>query len=245
MISEKSSIEFGRHNIDFFVKRSDRRRTISLFVDPFEGVFLRAPLSPDIESLARLVRSKSEWILKKQRQIQEIQEFLPKREFVSGEGLLYLGRQFRLKIIDGRAATPKVKVKQGRFTVSLNNHFTDLGKKRIVRKNLIRWYKSHARMILLKRVALYIEKLKLPFPEVFLSNQSKRWGSCSHKGRIRFNWHIVMAPISLIDYVVAHELCHLKHSNHSRDFWRTLGSAMPDYETRRERLRKEGPRYTF
>lgn len=246
MSEEKGMVQFGSRKIDFFVKRSSRRRTISLFVDPFEGVFLRAPIGLSLKSLSKLVQAKAVWILKKQRQIEEIKEFLPKREFINGETFLYLGRQLRLKVVSKSIIDiPKVKIVEGRFFVTLNSHFTKLGKQRVIRKALINWYKKHAQCILLNRVVIYSKKLQLSVAEIFLSNQSKRWGSCNTKGRIRFNWFIVMAPMSLIDYVVAHELCHLKHNNHSQDFWKLLGSIMPDYEIRRERLRREGPKYYF
>ena len=175
-----------------------------------------------------------------------LMEFLPKREFISGETFLYLGRQLRLKVVSKTIITiPKVKVVEGRFLVTLNSHFTKLGKQRVIRKVLINWYKKHAQRILFNRVVIYSKKLQLSVPEIFLSSQSKRWGSCNTNGRIRFNWHVVMAPMYLIDYVVAHELCHFKHNNHSQDFWKLLGSILPDYESRRERLRKEGPKYIF
>ncbi|MEW6088311.1 MAG: YgjP-like metallopeptidase domain-containing protein [bacterium] len=114
-----------------------------------------------------------------------------------------------------------------------------------VRNILARWYKKHAKIVLSKRVKIYSKKLKLITPEIILANQSKRWGSCNRKGQIRFNWHIVMASMFLVDYVVAHELCHLKYANHSKNFWKMLGTILPDYEIRRERLRREGPKYYF
>jgi len=243
---EKGRVTFGNRYIDFFIKRSKRRKTISIFVDPFDGVFLRAPHWPSVQELSKLVHAKATWILNKQRQMEETREFLPKREFVGGETFLYLGRQLRLSVLNiAEKSRPGIKVKQGKFMISLNNHYTELGKRRAIRKLLINWYKKHAQVILARRALLYAKKLKITPPTLRLANQSKRWGSCSPKGRIRLNWHIVMAPMSLVDYVVAHELCHLKHINHSKDFWQLLGSIMPDYEERRKRLRKEGPQYYF
>lgn len=241
---EKGHVAFGSRSIDFFIKRSKRRRTISIFVDPFDGVFLRAPLRPSLQELSKLVHSKAIWILNKQRQIEETKEFLPRREFVGGESFLYLGRQLRLVVLNHtKKSHPGIKVRQGKFVISLNSHYTELGQRRFVRKLLVNWYKRHAQAVLKKRASLYAKKLKIHLPELHLANQSKRWGSCSSKGKVRFNWHIIMAPMSLVDYVVAHELCHLKHINHSKDFWQLLGSIMPDYEERRERLRKEGIKY--
>ena len=246
MIAEKGSIAFGGRNIDFFIRRSNRRRTISLFVDPHEGVFLRVPFGPTIDSLSKLVHSKAKWILKKQKQIKEVGEFLPKREFANGETFLYLGRQFRLKVLGlGKISSAKVKFTNGCFVISINGEYTELGKKRVMRKLLTNWYKRHACNVLFNRIKIYAKKLDLAPVEFALANQSKRWGSCSHRGNVRFNWHIIMAPLSLIDYVVAHELSHLKHPNHSQEFWKQLGNIMPDYEVRRERLRKEGHKFYF
>jgi len=246
MITEKGIIAFGSRNIDFFIRRSNRRRTISLFVDPHEGVFLRAPIGPTIDAITKLVHSKADWIIKKQKQIEEVGEFLPKREFVNGETFLYLGRQFRLKVLGSdNIASAKIKFINGCFVISINDGFTELGRKRVMRKIITNWYKRHARHMLFSRIKIYERKLELEPVEFAIANQSKRWGSCSHKGKVRFNWHVIMAPISLIDYVVAHELCHLRQQNHSQDFWKLLGSIMPDYEIRRDRLRKEGHKFYF
>jgi len=244
MTLEKSTVPFGKRNIDFFVKRSRKRKTVSIFVDPIEGVFLRAPLMPTLKSLSKLVHSKAIWILDKQRRIKETLGQLPKREFVTGESFLYLGRHLRLKVLKSKTKS-KITVKGGRFLVSLNSLVKDLDRTKMIRNTLSSWYKNHADVVLLKRVQIYSKKLKIPVPEILLANQTKRWGSCNQKGQIRFNWHIIMAPIALVDYVVAHELCHLKYINHSENFWKLFGSVMPDYEIRRERLRKEGSRYYF
>ncbi|MBI5026319.1 MAG: M48 family metallopeptidase [Nitrospirae bacterium] len=264
---EKGTISFGKTNINFSVKRSKRRKTVSIFVDPFEGVFLRAPLRVSLNLLSKLVHSKAIWILDKQRRINEAIGYLPKREFVTGESFLYLGRQLRLKVLKSKNKLnpyntrdtkkldsrfhgndifgARVAVKGGRFLVSINSNNNDSDRMKIIREILSHWYKRHARKVLVNRVKVYSKKLRVFIPEIILANQTKRWGSCNRKGRIRFNWHIIMAPMSLVDYVVAHEICHLKHINHSENFWKLLGRIMPDYEARRERLCKEGPRYYF
>lgn len=246
MMAEKGTITFGNRNIEFLVKRSRIRRTISIFVDPHDGVFLRAPISPTFEALSKLIRSKADWILKKQKETEEVRAFLPKREFVSGETFLYLGRQLRLRVLSQKGIhAPKLKYIDGRFVITMNGKYTELGKKRIARRLLTHWLRRHARSILANRMKIYAKKLNLSIPMHDVANQTKRWGSCSHKGKIRFNWHIIMAPLSLVDYVVAHELCHLKHQNHSQEFWKLLGTIMPDYEAKRERLRKDGQRFYF
>jgi len=244
MKKEKGAIAFGKRNIEFLVRRSKKRKTVSIFVDPVEGVFLRAPYGLPFDSLAKLVHKKAIWILDKQRRINEALEYIPKREFVTGESLFYLGRRLRLKILKC-GHKPKISVKDGRFVVSLNGKTNSPGKIKFIRDFLIHWYKKHAKTVLGKRTKIYSKKLEVSTSEVILANQSKRWGSCNQNGRIRFNWHVIMAPMPLVDYVVAHELCHLKYINHSEKFWKHLGTIMPDYELRRERLRREGMRFYF
>ena len=112
-----------------------------------------------------------------------------------------------------------------------------------IRDLLVKWYKDHARLRLPERVAIFAQRVGSPVPPVYIRDQQKRWGSCSRKGELRFNWRIIMAPMSLVDYVVAHEVCHLKVHNHSSAFWKLLRKLMPDYEIRRERLRVLGVQF--
>lgn len=242
MNKEKGKVFFGKKYVIFFVKRSNKRKTVSLFVDPFEGTFLRAPQKTSIDVLKNIIHSRAVWILNKQRLIDESFKQFPPKEYINGESFLYLGKNLKLKIT-ARNKNNGVSVSEGRFNVNLHGRIGPEDKPEIIRNLLIHWYKKHAGRILLQRVTLYSKKLGISVPEIVLVNQKKRWGSCSKTGRIRLNWRIVMAPVSLVDYVVAHELCHLKFDNHSRDFWKTLGNILPDYEVRKERLRKEGANF--
>ena len=244
MIAERGTVVFGEHRIPFAVKRSDRRRTVSIFVDPVEGVFLRAPSTPSLESLSELVHSRAIWILDKQRRVNETTELALRREFVTGETFLYLGRHLRLKVLPSEIACEAIaSVRQGRFVINVGADLASVERLLAVRAALVDWYKRHALSVLSKRSRIFAGRISVAVPEVVLGSQTKRWGSCDKNGRLRFNWRIVMARMSLVDYVVAHEICHLRQSDHSKDFWRLLGNAMPDYESRRERLRKEGPAY--
>ena len=241
---ERNRIKFGNTDIDFFVERSSRRNTVSIFVDPYDGVYLRAPFQTSLETLSCLVYKRGAWILKKQRRIDEIKELLPRREGVSGETFFYLGKQYRLKILNDQAKKNNVALK-GRYLI-VQGPFGHNGQcENQIKKNLKQWYKRHALPVLKRRCEVYAKRLKIGLPEVFLGNQLKRWASCHSPNKIYFNWQIMMASMTLIDYVVAHELCHLVQHNHSSRYWALLGRIMPDYEQRRERLRKEGPKYSF
>jgi len=109
-----------------------------------------------------------------------------------------------------------------------------------VRRAVTAWYRKQAGRRLPERVEQFAARAGIECPPVLIRDQQKRWGSCSSKGELRFNWRIIMAPMSLVDYVVAHEVCHLKVRDHSPAFWKLLGTILPDYETRRERLRVKG-----
>ena len=107
------------------------------------------------------------------------------------------------------------------------------------------WYRAHAAVRLPERVEPWRARLGLAPAGVLIRAQEKRWASCDVTGVLRFNWRIVQAPVSLIDYVVAHELVHRLHRHHTPDFWATLGRVLPDYEDRREALRRMGERLVW
>jgi len=114
-----------------------------------------------------------------------------------------------------------------------------------IRRILCAWYKKHAMLRVREAVRAYAQRLHLDPPTVTIKYQLKRWGSCTKDSVLNINVLIVMAPMALVEYVVAHELCHLRHKDHSSDFWDLLRLVMPDYEIRKERLRKEGWRYVL
>jgi predicted metal-dependent hydrolase len=109
-----------------------------------------------------------------------------------------------------------------------------------VQQALVRWYRLHAAERLPERVTVWSEKLGITAPTFLIREQTKRWASCDPEGVLRFNWRIIQASMRLVDYVVVHELVHLSHREHTRDFWSMLGKAMPDYEHRRAALRVIG-----
>ena len=109
-----------------------------------------------------------------------------------------------------------------------------------VRAAVVAWFRRRAPERLPERVAGWHAKAGVPMPHVKLASQQKRWGSCDQAGTIRLNWRIIQAPMRLVDYVVVHELVHLRHRGHGRDYWQAVGRVMPDYERRRRDLRERG-----
>ncbi|MEC4686337.1 MAG: SprT family zinc-dependent metalloprotease [Nitrospirota bacterium] len=241
-----NKVIFGRKTIRFSVIRSARRKkTIALSIEPDGKVFVRAPVNTSCSRLTHVVKSKAEWIITKLGSLNDVSQQL-KKEFVSGESFYYLGCHMRLKILKDRDVKKTVvRMYRGRLEVIMNPVGKNGKVPEEIRDAITEWYKIQAARRIPERVEIHANKMGLKVPGVFIRDQKKIWGSCSTKGVLRFNWRIIMALMSLVDYVVVHELCHLKYRNHSKSFWRYVGMIMPDYERRREILRKKGELYQF
>ncbi len=204
-----------------------RRKTIALQILDDATLVVRAPFQVDDETIARVVRRHINWI-EKQRQILKQQELkISPREFVNGEGFLYLGRNYRLKIVDEQE--PPLKFANG-FYLSRKFLFQ-------AREIFIDWYKKMAKEKLSERVAFYARCSGIEYRKINITAAAKRLGSCSPAGTLNFSWRLVMAPLRVIDYVVVHELVHIEERNHSRQFWDKIKVLLPDYEKYKEWLK--------
>lgn len=240
---ERSSVRYGTTNLAYVVQRGRRVKTVAIAVDR-EGVLVRAPAETSLDRLDEIVRGKARWIAERLRRFRELPPSPSEREFVSGETFLYLGRQARLLVQPG-SQREKVRLVSGRLVVQVAPDLVGRDRAAAVKKKLVAWYRAHAATRLPERVEPWRAYLGLAPAGVLIRSQEKRWASCDVSGVLRFNWRIVQAPVSLIDYVVVHELVHLEHRHHTPDFWAALGRVLPDYEERREALRQIGGRLVW
>ncbi len=237
-VPEVHKVDYGSQVISFTLIRS-KRKTLAIHVSPDLSVQVRAPLRASLRSISRKVRQRGAWIIKKQHYFATFLPPVPPRQYVSGETHRYLGRQYRLKIEDGKPT--KVALKGGRIHITTIGP-TDNGQ---IKDLLHAWYLKRARDVFPERVAVCLEPLLrhgVKTPEVRLRTMITRWGSCSPKGRITLNTNLMRIPKRYIDYVVTHELCHLKKPNHGEEFYQLLTSVMPDWRERREKLNWYGSR---
>jgi hypothetical protein len=237
---ERSEVRFGTKTIGYTIQRSRRRSTVSIAIDPAEGVLVTAPQPTTVQRLDGLVHSKAPWIIERLKKRSDLPPPMPAREFISGETFLYLGRQHRLRIDLNETPRP-FRLDTGWLRVPIPRSLPEHHRGQFVRAALIDWYKARASKRLIERARVWSKKLDLGLPKLLLVEPRKRWGSASVSGTVRINWRIIQAPLSLVDYVVLHELAHLHHPNHTRAFWATVGRVMPDYEQRKSRLRAVGP----
>jgi predicted metal-dependent hydrolase len=241
---ERSEVRFGTTAIPYTIERGRRIKTVAIAVDR-QGVLVRAPAETSLDRLDEIVRGKALWITERLRRFRELPPSPSEREFVSGETFLYLGRQARLIVTPAAERGSGVRLTAGRLMVPVAPDLSGRARATAVRKQLIAWYRSHAARRLPEQVEPWRLRLGLAPAGVLIRSQEKRWASCAADSILRFNWRIIQAPVSLIDYVVAHELVHLLHRHHTPDFWSTLGRVLPDYEERRESLRRLGERLVW
>jgi len=236
---EDSVITYGKTEIPYRIRRSDRRTTVAITVAPGEGVVLMAPSATDVKRLDRVVHTKAQWIVERLRHVREVESVPVAKEFISGETFSYLGRGYRLKV-EPRVRPARTKLERGWLRVQVGRTLSAQERPQAVREALEAWYVDHAERRLPERVAHWSRQCGLEPNSVVVKHQLKRWGSCDASGNLRLNWKIVQAPVRLIDYVVVHELAHLRHQDHTKAYWALVGKIMPDYEERKRALRHLG-----
>jgi len=240
-------IEIGNQLIDYEVIRTDRK-TLGISLDKDKKLTVRSPKKAEDEWIKKVLKKKTSWILDKLSEVDKIKPAPKPKEFLSGEKLPYLGRRYRLKVRpDDEINSVEVKLYHGKFIINCPSTTYNNDSERIekIRESLIEWYREHAKRKIKERVEKYKEQLDVEPNNVVIKKQKKRWGSCSSKDNLNFNWKIIMAPMTIVDYLVVHELTHLKHNNHSKEFWKTVESIIPDYEERLKWLKINGRQMDF
>jgi predicted metal-dependent hydrolase len=234
-LSPKRHIQLGNVAIEFELRRSTRR-SIGFTIDD-AGLRVTAPKRLSLAEIDNAIRAKQRWIVSK---MQERGERVAKRqnlapvEWVDGAKLPYLGGEITLKLEDAPrsrcAYDPDSKV----LTVGV---VEGLEEWQLVERVRL-WFEAEAKRIFRERMDYYADKMGVRYSALLLSSAGTRWGSCTVQGAIRLNWKLVHYAMPLIDYVVAHELAHLREMNHSPRFWATVGSVYPDYDGAKAALRK-------
>jgi hypothetical protein len=232
------SINYGRRRIEYAIKYGERKKTIGINILPTAQVIVLVPKYINECRIKEIIRKRARWIIEKQDYFKKMAQLHPEKELVSGDTILFLGRRYRIKVVKNRD-NDKIKLGLiGRLmNIGAGDKSNDGQNREKIKSALIDWYKIKALEIIQQRINNYGALLNIRPKKILIRDQEKRWGSCSASGILRFNWRIVMAPMSVIDYVIVHELCHLKIKNHSINFWKNISLVLPDYEKRRLWLR--------
>jgi predicted metal-dependent hydrolase len=227
-------VEVVGAKIVFRLRRSSRR-TLAITVQPDLGVVVTVPHKTALGNVLARVRRRAVWIKRQQRYFSEFLPQTPPRRYVSGETHRYLGRQYRLKVVESAAAEVKMR---GRFIWVHTPRKADTARVRVLVEG---WYLAHAKERLERSFAESVARMGTRMasaPRMQVRRMSKRWGSWTRRGGVWLNPELMKAPASCIDYVVTHELCHAVHGNHGKKFYELLRRVMPDWEMRKTRLER-------
>lgn len=226
-------LSYGATTISYTVQFA-ARRTIAISVAPDLHVTVTAPLETALETIADRVRRRAAWIVRQQRDLAQYLPTTPPRRYVSGESHHYLGRRYRLSVIEQQPE--RVRLTRG----FLHVFTTDKTDTEQVQRLLLDWYATQARRIFCERMQAMLSRFTAlgitEAPVLVIKPLQARWGSYSHAGTMTLNLQLIQAPTALIDYVIVHELCHALEYNHSRRFYRLLDRVLPDWRDRRQRL---------
>ena len=211
--------------------RSSKRKSVGIQILKDASVKVTIPSLFPKFYVNKILQEKEDWIRSAQQRI------LARQATVLADGhYLYLGKTYQLELRPGQKDL--VHVSLDKISVATPN-------KKFVKSYLTSWYKQEARKIIVERVSHYAKIAELSFTSIGITGAETRWGSCSSNKTLNFNWKLVMAPIDVIDYVVAHELAHLTQLNHSRAFWETVRKMYPLYREYRTWLRRNGERLSI
>lgn len=218
-------------DIAYSLQRNNRK-TASILLERDGSITVYAPENLDDQSIEQMLEKKRYWIYKQLAEWKELNHQKREREFVDGESFLYLGRNYRLRIVTNQKVP--LLLKDSFFCLdesALNQDPVESFKS---------FYREKGQELLNERVRLYKDSIDVAINQVRVMELQYRWGSCSSQGNLNFHWKCVMAPLKIIDYLVVHELAHLVYPDHSEQFWCELAKVMPDYVERKNWLRRFG-----
>lgn len=224
-------IQFGSRKINFSLDFSDRK-SLGITITPELEILVKAPADSSLEKIKEKVKKKAPWIIRQESFFLSFHPKTPPKKYISGETHLYLGRQYGLKVTNARKNV--VHYKGRSIEVQTNN--------KIKAKQLLKqWYREKAKTKFAALAESYIQRFKKYKVEptgLYIQEMSKRWGSCTPKGKIILNPELMKAPRGCIEYVIVHELCHLVYHDHTQKFIALQTKEMPDWEKWKTKLEK-------
>jgi hypothetical protein len=222
--------------LTFGVRESARRTTLEIIVDRDGSLVLATPPGVPEEDLEAFVENHLVWVYTKLEEKEGQVRPRARKEYVPGEGFFYLGRSYRLKVVNGAKERPPLRLHRGWF--ELREDVVPEG-----REQFVAWYTAHLGPVLERTLARFSERVETAPAEIHVQDMGYRWGSADRRGHLYFHWRAAMLPFRMIEYVVAHELTHLVEREHTEDFWMRVERLVPDYVERRRWLEQEGGLY--
>jgi predicted metal-dependent hydrolase len=226
----QGEITLDGRTIPYAVRRSSRARHVRLEVGMETILTVVIPRAYPVKRLPGLLKNKKRWILDNLARRSEVSPPFSAQQIRSGDVVSYLGRQLKV-VARGNSGSERVRLDHNRLVVNLTSDSEDLS------TVLERWYRAQAAELIQEKTEKWCTKLGVNHNKVTIRGQKRRWASCSPRGNLSFNWKLVMAPEPIIDYVIIHELTHLKEMNHSKRFWQLVAEYCSEWREHKKWLR--------
>ena len=229
MYHEIIPFQYKKNSLSISLKYSSRK-TVGIVVHPDKKIEITAPFGTSFEFIQRIIERKSKWIVKKLEELEKYQNMEQIREYTGGQTLKLLGQDYMIKIIQIKDFEEEQIVKEKRL---IKVYVQNRHQKKRISLLIEDWYRNEAMVYLAQKFEQCYEKIRkynIPKPLYYLRRMNQRWGSCTAKGTILLNPEIIQLPSHCIEYVIMHELCHLRYRNHSKEFYHFLDTVMPHWK---------------
>lgn len=220
--------------IPYLVIRTKRNRYVRLTVTMGKGLRVSTPPRFPMHELPAIIHSRKDWIVEKLVEFARLQKKIPRQRFRNGSTIMFLGRAYRLTLVPTPFTRPHVRLNGSDIEISIPQALHNEHREEYIKNVITAWYRLQASKIVRPRVATWATLMKLKPGKVTIKKAKTRWASCSEQGNLNFNLRLVMVPPSVMDYVIIHELAHLRELNHSERYWKIVDRYCP----RRKRIQE-------
>lgn len=215
-------------DLTFELHRSPKRKTVGITIDRGGDLILSVPAEMPLGHIEQAVEEKRFWIYTKLAEKELLFQPSPPKEYISGESFHYLGRSYRLLVVEAFSG-PALTLSQGYFRLRQDEQFD-------AQQHFMRWYIKHGQPWIERRVALLADRIGVKPGKIQVRDLGFRWGSCGQGGNLNFHWRTVALPPSIIEYIIAHEMVHILEPHHTEVFWQRLERVIPDLPARKRWL---------
>ncbi|HHT64186.1 MAG: M48 family metallopeptidase [Bacillota bacterium] len=230
----------GDKVVSYIIRKSRKAKNVRIVVREGTGLEVVIPETYPVNNIEALLHKKAKWI---QNKLKQMEENAALTKTVQDEALTvirYLGKEYPIVLILDNSLPIRVELSEDKALLTLPRNEED-----VIRRVIDAWYRWAAKSFLSERTNFWAQKMGVSYQTIYIRNQKTRWGSCSIKNNLSFNMRIIMAPLEVVDYIIIHELAHLKEMNHSKRFWRVVEEFCPDYKKCLAWLKKFGPGLTL
>ena len=225
--------------LEYRLRRSNRK-SMGLSIERDGDVMVRVPHKAKLKDIEKFIAEKRIWIYQKLARKKALNREKPKREFVNGQGFLYLGRSYRLKFVDNSEIKPGRSSKAAPLRLWRDHFELAQSEKANARNHFVSWYRKQIKNQLKERIPRYDKRIGVTIKDIRISDLGHRWASCGRNGVVNFNWRSVMAPVWVFDYILVHEMVHMIERGHTDRFWHLVTRVIPDYEEHVRWLNENG-----